>query len=294
VLSEIRVADYRRLVWPARVPRILSGWTGVFTGALIPAALLVAVAAVHAGWGGIVSYRDQPRSPYSLVPYPFLVGVMLAACVFSLAVMGVAARRYWREVGGTPGRFTARAVLKSAWYAATLRYLRGGGQECSYPEDDVPSPARRYLHSFVAYGFGLCVVSTAAAAILQDLLGEQPPYPFISVPVIAGTLGGIGLIVGCAALLVLKSRASTVTGAARMTVKDYGLLVALLFLALSGIAVLLTRDTAAYGIVLLVHLAAVAEAFAMAPYSKFVHIVFRGCALIRDNLERDAARPAAG
>ena len=138
----------------------------------------------------------------------------------------------------------------------------------------------------VAYGFGLCLVSTLAAAAEQDIAGIDPPYPLLSVPVLTGTIGGIGLVIGCAGLLSLKARSSQVTSFSQMTIKDYGLLVALAFLALSGLTVLLTRDTAAFGIVLLVHLAALAEAFAMAPYSKFMHIVFRFSALIRDELER--------
>ena len=71
-----------------------------------------------------------------------------------------------------------------------------------------------------------------------------------------------------------------------MTVKDYGLLMALAFLALSGLAILLTRDTPAFGIILLIHLSSVILAFASAPYSKFVHVIFRFAALVRDNLER--------
>jgi citrate/tricarballylate utilization protein len=123
---------------------------------------------------------------------------------------------------------------------------------------------------------------------MQEILGDHPPYPWMSVPVIAGTLGGIGLVLGCVGLLRLKVRSSEVTSFAQMDVKDYGLLGALTYLALTGLAVLLTRETAAFPIVLLVHLSAVVEAIALAPYSKFVHILFRFLALVHDRLEREA------
>jgi citrate/tricarballylate utilization protein len=141
----------------------------------------------------------------------------------------------------------------------------------------------------VAYGFGLCVVSTAAAGVMQDFVGIDPPYPVVSVPVLAGLIGGIGLALGCLGLLVLKTRSSEVTSFAGMTVKDYGFLVALLFLALTGLTTLFTRDTAAYGLVLLVHLAAIGLCFGTAPYSKFVHMIYRFLAIVRDNIERDHA-----
>jgi citrate/tricarballylate utilization protein len=268
------------------VPRAFSGWSGIFLGGVLSAVIVLLLAVTHAGWSGLIMSDGSAASPYELVPYPALLTLMIAASVFSVAVTGVAIRRYWREIGGAPDRFRTSAVLQAVWYAATLRYLRGGGGECYYPDDEKPSPSRRNLHALVAYGFGLCLVSTIAAGIMEDILGIDPPYPWLSVPVLSGTVGGIGLVVGCVGLLGLKARTSGVTSLAQMTVKDYGLLVSLAFLGLSGLATLLTRDTAAYGIVLLVHLGALVEAFAMAPYSKFVHVAFRFTALVRDNLER--------
>jgi citrate/tricarballylate utilization protein len=288
-LSAVRVEDYKRYVWPARVPRILSGWMGVLAGAIGSAAVVLGIALANAGWSGLVGTQDHAESPYVLIPYPALLALLLAAAVFSGTVLALAARRYWVEVGGPGQPVSPAAIGRAIWYAATLRYLRGGGVDCYYPEDDKPSGTRRSLHALTAYGFGLCIVSTIAAGVLQDIIGQQPPYPWLSVPVISGTVGGIGLLAGCSGLLALKARSSAVTSFAQMTVKDYGLLVALAFLALSGLATLLTRGTAAFGIVFLLHLSSVVLAFASAPYSKFVHVIFRFLAIVRDNVESAAS-----
>jgi citrate/tricarballylate utilization protein len=288
-LSAVRVTDYERHVWPPRVPRAFSGWSGVVLGGLLSVIIVFILAVSHAGWSGLVRSTGDAASPYDLLPYPVLVALMAVTGLYSVVIMALAARSYWRSTGPAPTRVTAAAVGRATWYAATLRYLRGGGVECYYPQDDKPSAGRRRLHAMVAYGFGLCLVSTLAAAAEQDIAGIDPPYPVLSVPVLTGTIGGIGLVIGCAGLLRLKARSSQVTSFSQMTIKDYGLLVALAFLALSGLTVLLTRDTAAFGLALLIHLAALVEAFAMAPYSKFMHVVFRFCALIRDELERAAA-----
>ncbi|HEY1699600.1 MAG TPA: tricarballylate utilization 4Fe-4S protein TcuB [Trebonia sp.] len=286
-LSAVRAADYERHVWPARVPRALSGRPGTVLLGLVSVVIVLALAVAHAGWSGLVRSSGSAASPYQLVPYPALVTLMALAALYAIVIMGLAARAYWRAVSAAgAGRVTAGAIARAAWYAATLRYLRGGGVECYYPDDGQPSPGRRHLHAMVAYGFGLCLASTVAAGIEQDLIGIAPPYPWLSVPVLSGTIGGIALLIGCLCLLRLKARSSAVTSFAEMTVKDYGLLTALAFLAASGLAVLAARDTAAYGLILLIHLAAVVEAFAMTPYSKFVHVVFRFAALVRDNLER--------
>jgi citrate/tricarballylate utilization protein len=287
-LSSVRVRDYERYVWPRRVPAALAGWRGLVLVAAAASALLILVAIGHAGVRGLVAAGGGPQSPYALIPYPALLAIVCAPALFAVAVTIAAGLRYWSEIGGAPGGWHLRPVLQGLWHAATLRYLKGGGAECYYPDEQVPSAARRRLHAFTAYGFAMCIVSTVSAGIMQDILGVSPPYGWLSVPVLSGTLGGVSLAVGCFGLLSLKLRASQEPAAAQMTIKDYGLLAALGFLAISGLATLLTRSTGAFGPVFLVHMAAVVLATAAAPYSKFIHFVFRILALIRDGLEHDA------
>jgi len=296
VLSAVRAADYRRYVWPATVPRLLTGRTGLFSGAVIAGVLVVFIAMAHAGAGGLVAADGEAASPYRLIPYPVMLVMLLVPAAFAMAVTAVAARRYWTQTGSGAAPDQAVRKAAAAWRAvrdaATLRYLRGGGGDCYYPQDDRPSPSRRRLHALVAYGFGLCAVSTVAAGVLQDIARQPPPYLWLSVPVISGTAGGASLIAGCTGLLALKARSSPDTSFARMTVKDYGLLTALTWLALTGLATLLTRSTAAFGIVFLIHLSSVMLAFATAPYSKLMHAVLRFLALLRDSMEREARRSA--
>lgn len=42
----------------------------------------------------------------------------------------------------------------------------------------------------LAVGFGLYLVSTVAATIEQDIAGIAPPFPWVSIPVLFGTIGG--------------------------------------------------------------------------------------------------------
>ena len=145
-LSAVRVADYGRHVWPARVPRPLRGRAGLVTGAALSAAVVVAVAVANTGGGGLVS---RAASPYQVVPYGALLALILAACAYSVAVCVLAVRSYWREAD-SGARVSLRAIGEATWHAATLRYLRGGGAECYYPADDRPSRSRRLLHGAVA------------------------------------------------------------------------------------------------------------------------------------------------
>lgn len=290
VLSALRVEDYGRFIWPRRVPRVLRGWLGVFSTAAVSAAVVLIVALARVGPSGLVVGHEGAAGPYDLIPYPAMLVLVLLPVLYSLAVLAHACGSYLRSTGSSIRHLSWSAVVGAVWSAVTLRYLRGGGADCYYPHSDRPSSGRRWLHMAVAYGFGLCIVSTVAAGILQDIVGDQPPYPVTSVPVVSGVVGGVSLFVGCVGAFVLKRLSSTVTSVRLMTVKDYGLISGLAFLSLSGLMTLFVRDTPAFGLVFLVHFSAVLLAFAMAPYSKFVHVLFRFLALLQDEVERTAER----
>lgn len=289
VLSALRVEDYGRYLWPRRVPRVMRGWLGVFSTAIVAVAVVLIVALIHVGPSGLIAGHEGAAGPYDLIPYPALLVLILLPALYALAVLAHAGRTYLRSTGSSVRPVSWPAAAGAVWSALTLRYLRGGGADCYYPRDDRPSPGRRWLHMAVAYGFGLCIVSTVAAGILQDIVGDQPPYPVLSVPVISGLVGGISLLIGCIGAFVLKLLSSAVTSVRQMTIKDYGLISALAFLSLSGLVTLFVRDTPAFGVVFLIHISAVLAAFAMAPYSKFVHVLFRFLALLRDEAERTAS-----
>ena len=67
---------------------------------------------------------------------------------------------------------------------------------------------------------------------------------------------------------------------------DYGLLIALGLLAFTGMLTLLLRATPAYGLVLVAHLATIVICFAVLPYTRFVHAVYRFLAIVADNIAR--------
>jgi citrate/tricarballylate utilization protein len=69
-----------------------------------------------------------------------------------------------------------------------------------------------------------------------------------------------------------------------MAVADYGLLVALEALAGTGILTLLLRTTSAFSLILIIHLTTIVICIAVAPYTKFVHFIYRFLAIVHENL----------
>jgi citrate/tricarballylate utilization protein len=216
--------------------------------------------------------------------------------VFVLAILalGVGAARFGRDTGERPRDFARPAPMAEAVAdSLQLKFLGGGGEGCTYP-DDRPSKLRRVYHHFTFYGFVSCFAATCVATVYHYALGWRAPYPPASWPVVLGTLGGIGLLVGPAGLLWLKARRDSALVILRQTGMDVAFLVLLALVSLTGLLLLGLRETAAMGTLLAVHLATVMALFLTLPYGKFVHAVYRFAALVRYHLERKRPLPEIG
>ena len=123
--------------------------------------------------------------------------------------------------------------------------------------------------------------STTTASIYHNFLGWNAPYPFLSLPVLLGTAGGLGLVAGPLGLLYLKSIRDPEPSDPAQSRMDVSFLVLLLLTSVSGLLLLALRETAAMGVTLAVHLGLVMGLFLTMPYGKFVHGIYRFGALIR-------------
>jgi citrate/tricarballylate utilization protein len=195
-------------------------------------------------------------------------------------------RAFWRDIGEPIGML---ADPPSLWQAikdaAELRYLDGGGVGC-VNEDERPTDRRKIYHHLTFYGFLLCFAATCVATLYHYLLAREAPYPFWDLPVVLGTLGGIGLLVGPAGLLFEKFRRDPVLVDEKRTGMDVAFSLMLFLTSLTGIVLLLLRETSAMGPLLALHLGVVFSLFITMPYGKFVHGLHRFVALVRYAKER--------
>src|SRR5690606_16112115 len=141
-------------------------------------------------------------------------------------------------------------------------------------------------HHFTFYGFMLCFAATCVGTIYHYVFGWEAPYAYSSLPVILGTLGGIGLLIGPAGLFVLNLRRHPQHGDMTQRPMDLGFIALLFFISLTGLALMVLRDTAWMGVLLAVHLGFVMALFLTMPYGKFAHGIYRSAALLKWNVEK--------
>jgi citrate/tricarballylate utilization protein len=195
-------------------------------------------------------------------------------------------RAFWRDIGDPVGMKTdARSLLQAARDAGELRYLDGGGVGC-FNKDERPTDRRKLFHHFTFYGFLLCFAATCVGTLYHYFLGREAPYPWWDLPVVLGTLGGIGLVIGPIGLLMAKSQRDPVLSDTTRYGMDAAFILMLFLTAVSGLALLLWRETSAMGPLLALHLGFVFALFITLPYGKFVHGLYRFVALVRYARER--------
>ena len=88
----------------------------------------------------------------------------------------------------------------------------------------------------------LCFAATCVATLYHYLLGWHAPYALTSLPVLLGTAGGIGLLIGPAGLLWLNLQRNPQHGDSAQRPMDRGFIALLLLTSASGLALLAWRD----------------------------------------------------
>ena len=287
VLAEVRAEFYAAYAWP----RALSGLFAR-NGLAISLIAALSVAAFIAGFvawhdpAALFAVHTGPGAFYRLMPHNTMVAIFGAAFLYAIVASVMGMRAFWRDIGEPLGTLAQPASLWQAVKdAATLRYLDGGGAGC-FNEDDAPTDRRRLYHHLTFYGFLLCFASTCTATVYHYGLGRLAPYAWYDLPVLLGTLGGIGLIVGPVGLMTEKMRRDPELADRASFGMDVAFLAMLFLTSLTGLALLALRETAAMGLLLALHLGVVLALFLTFPYGKFVHGLYRFLALVRYARER--------
>jgi citrate/tricarballylate utilization protein len=258
------------------------------------AAIVAVLALLFIPSNNLFAAHLGPGAFYEVVPYLAMVAGGLILFFYGIAVWVRGGARFWSETSSALNeRGNWKSLAAAVGAALGLRYLKGGGPGCFYP-DERPSSVRRVYHSLTFWGLTSDFVSTTLAFVYQDFFHILPPYSLTSAPVIFGSVGGVALIIGTGGLIYFKLKSDREPAAPAASGMDYVFLVTLGLAALTGMLTLILRATSAMGSILVLHLACIAALFISAPYGKFVHAVYRTLAVIRYEIEQSQPHEHVG
>jgi citrate/tricarballylate utilization protein len=291
-LAKVRIESYRAYAWP----RLLSGLfsrNGLAVGIITTLSGLLFIVGFFTYYdpGMLRNIYTGPGAFYVFMPHNIMVLIFGAAFLYAAISIVIGAITFWRDIGEPVASLSAPQPLWQATKdAAHLKYLDGGEGGCASTETE-PKDRRKIFHHMTFYGFVLCFASTIVATGYHYLLGREAPYTWYDLPVILGTLGGLGLVIGPVCLFAAKSNRDPIL----LDPGSYGMDVAFIFIVFAtgatGLAFLFLRQTSFMGTLLALHLGVVFALFLLLPYGKFVHGIYRFLALARYAKERDTHQP---
>lgn len=294
-MAKVRVRTYQDYAWPAAFGHLYE--RAGLTVALALAGGLALFMALAIAMKGRLLHEPLAGNFYAVFPHNMLALLFGVTFLFAVLALAIGVSRFWRDISPAREADTAPlkaasdrarlpAVAESAGDIARMTYLGGGHGDGCNEDDDAFTHWRRRFHHLTFYGFLLCFASTSVATLYHYVFKLSAPYALTSAPVLLGTLGGFGLIVGPIGLLWLNYRRSGLRSDASQNGMDRGFILLLFLVSLTGLVLLLLRDTAFMAVCLAVHLGCVMALFLTLPYGKFAHGIFRAAALIKFNIEK--------
>jgi citrate/tricarballylate utilization protein len=286
VMARVRVQTYSDYAWPPALGRLYRHNGPALALAL--AAGLALFLALAIALDGNLWQEPLAGNFYRVFPHNLMVSMFAPVFLYALLALALGVRRFWADISpgervqDAPGAAAAEATRD----ALRLKYLDGGHGEGCNEADDRFTLWRRRFHHFTFYGFLLCFASTSVATLYHYLFAWSAPYALTSLPVLLGTAGGIGLLIGPAGLLWLNLHRHPLHGDAAQKTMDRGFIALLLLASASGIGLLAWRDSGAMALLLALHLGVVMALFLTLPYSKFAHGIYRSAALLKWAIEK--------
>ena len=285
--ARLRLESYETYAWPTALSRAFRRNSAVTSLAL--AAAMVGGIWVLAITTGSIESPPARADFYAILPHHVMVALFGAVFGFALIALGVGLARFRRDTRDPqrlspgpkgPGLLASVPAWRAVRDALTLRNLHAHGADCTYGGEELRSSLRRWFHHCTFYGFGLCFAATSVAA-MYHWLGWPAPYGYGSLPVVLGTAGGFGLLIGPAGLYSIGRLRDPAAANPAYRYLEHGLIVLLFLSSLTGLALLVFRETPAMAYLLIVHLGVVLALFLTLPYGKFVHGLYRTAALVK-------------
>jgi len=304
VLAAIRSYIYKHYSFPSFMGKALASPKALPILTLVPIIILFSMMSLFAPDANVDGIKDFMQTatvdynlflPHSSVDVLFVLGNIF---IFLFAAIGFV--RFWKGLQ-VEGAAKKKSLIRAAMEVVIEIIMHGHFFQCE------TNKARSWGHILLLGGFVSAMITTGAVFVFifiphyLHLLGMESLHSFFELPIDLphpvkwiGALGGVGLMVGGAMLIIRRWQDKDAVGANGYT--DYLFLYIIFFTGLTGMLSWITR---VIGIPMLayvnyfIHMVFVFMLLWYMPYSKFAHMIYRTLALVyARSIGREAKKAA--
>ena len=265
VMGQVRMETYTANIRPRFLKfAIEKPVTVTFLASLIAVAAAVLYATVIFGMSG---FSSLPMT--AIIPDSLYRPVTVLVYLYTLIMWSWEGISYWRKINDRT-HITGSSLIKGVYDAVFHTNFRGGGTGCKVPEEK-SRYFRLAAHSLVLFGFITALVSISFYPDIYGVFG------------IAYLLGSLAVTLGTAGLIYMHLKEEEGSRSQKQSSLDYPFTILLFLAGITGIIVPVSTGTALFNWNFLIHDALIIVVFLLAPFSKFIHPVFRLISLIKYN-----------
>ena len=131
------------------------------------------------------------------MPHNAMAALFGAAFLYAIVALVMGVRAFWRDIGEPVGHDDRREIAVAGDLATPASCaISMAAASAASTRTSARTDRRKLYHHLTFYGFMLCFAATCVATLYHYLLAREAPYAWWDLPVVLGTLGGIGLLIG--------------------------------------------------------------------------------------------------
>lgn len=263
ILGEVRTDSYIASVKPKDLKFALKEPSLV---TLASTAIAVFLAVIYAWLAfGLSKFPSLPIT--TIIPDTLFKAVTVLVYVYTIAVWSWEGLYYWSKIN-EKRHINVIGLIKGIFDAIFHVNFKGGGSGCKVPKQN-SRYFRLFAHSLVLFGF---VIALIAISFYPDIYG------------IFGTIylvGSLSLSLGTAALIYIHIEEKKDLRSQTQSKMDYPFTILLFLAGITGVIVPISMGTELFNWNFLIHDTLILVVFLIAPFSKFIHPVFRLVSLMK-------------
>ena len=267
-LGNVRMETYENFIRPKILKKVLQK-EGIITLLTIIIIFIASLLYISSRFG-IYNFYKIPVT--SVFPVYLFKGVSYFIYLYVAVLWIFEGVAYWNEINDGK-HMNSMGIFKAIYDAINHKNFWGGGTGCKIPSEN-NKYERPVAHMMVFFGFIIALISVL---FYPGIISGYAGYAYF--------IGSILLFAGSIGMIHIHMVDTKGLRSEKQSAIDYPFTVLLFFVGFTGILIPISVKTYIFNLNFLIHDVFILTLFILAPFSKFIHPLFRFLSLIKYRID---------